>query len=125
MKGQKKNQIIISFLLIFAIFVFTEIKAESHPERSEGIIEVCAEGVVYVPPGTKIVKCNGKVRKVLGVTPYQTVLMREGDDESCLCWSCCGGACGIIVSCDAEPQEFSDSDSSRGGSLCLLWLDCD
>ncbi len=123
MKGQKKNQIIVSFLLIFAIFVFTEIKAESHPNGKERIIEVCAEGVVYVPPGTKLVKCNGKVKKVLGVTPYQTAIMREGD--SCLCWDCCGGACGIIISCDAEPQEFSDSDSGPGVYLCLLWLDCD
>lgn len=123
MKGQKKNQIIVSFLLIFAVFVFTEIKAESHPERNERIIEVCAEGVVYVPPGTKLVKCNGKVKRVIGMTPYQSAV--ESEDGSCICWDCCGGMCGIIVSCDAEPGEFSDSDSGPGGMLCLLWLHCD
>lgn len=125
MKGQKKNQIIVSFLLIFAIFVFTEIKAESHPERSERIIEVCAEGVVYVPPGTKLVKCNGKVKRVIGMTPYQTTIMSEGEEGSCICWDCCGDICGIIISCDAEPEEFSDSDAGPGGMLCLLWLNCD
>lgn len=125
MKGQKKNQLIASFLLIFAIFVFTEIKAESFPERNERIIEVCSEGVVYVPYGTKLVKCNGKVKKVLGMTPYQPTMERGGEEGSCLCWDCCGDACGIIISCDAEPEKFSDSDSNKNGTLCLIWFDCD
>ncbi len=125
MKGQKKCQIIVSFLLIFAVFVFTEIKAESHPNGKERIIEVCSEGVVYVPYGTKLVKCNGKVKKVLGITPYLTTIEGEGGGKNCLCWDCCGNACGIIISCDAEPGEFSDSDSNKNGYLCLIWLDCD
>jgi len=122
MKGQKKYQIIASFLLIFAIFVFTEIKAESHSDGKDRIIEVCSEGVVYVPPGTKIVKCNGKVKKVIRVTPYQP---DQREDESCICPSCCEGECAVIISCDGQPGEFSDSDSSAKGSLCLLWIDCD
>ncbi len=122
MKGQKKYQIIASFLLIFAVFVFTEIKAESFPDGKDRIIEVCSKGVVYVPPGTKIVKCNGKVKRVIGITPFDPN-KREGKD--CLCPDCCGGECGIIISCDGQTKEFSDSDSSTQGMLCILWLDCD
>lgn len=122
MKDQKKFQIIASFLLIFAIFVFTEIKAESFPDGKDRIIEVCSEGVVYVPPGTKIVKCNGKVKKVIGITPYQP---DQRENENCLCPSCCDGICGIIISCDGQPGEFSDDDSIAQGSLCVLWVDCD
>lgn len=119
MKRQKKIQIIAAFLLIFAVFVFTEIKAKSHLDGQDRIIEVCSEGVVYVPPGTKYVKCNRKVKKVIRITPYQR------GDENCLCPSCCGGICGVIISCDAEPEKFSDSDSSVQGMLCILWMNCD
>jgi len=122
MKGQKKYQIIASFLLIFAVFVFTEIKAESFPDGKGRIIEVCSEGVVYVPPGTKIVKCKGEVKKVIRVTPYNP---DQREDESCLCPSCCDGECGIIISCDGQPREFSESDSIAQGMLCVLWLNCD
>lgn len=121
MKGEKKYQIIASFLIIFAVFVFTEIKAESFPDGKERIIEVCSEGVVYVPHGTKLVKCNGKVKKVLGITPYNPILL----GGECICWNCCGGECAVIISCDGLPGEFSDSDSSTQGSLCLIWLFCD
>ena len=87
------------------------------------IIEVCSEGVVYVPPGTKIVKCNGKVKKVLKVTPYSAEKMQM--DSDCLCPNCCNGECGVIISCDAEPEKMFDSDSSDQGMLCIIWLDCD
>ena len=120
--GQKKSQIIASFVLILAIFIFTEIKAESLSDGKDRIIEVCSEGVVYVPPGTKIVKCMGKVRKVKKITPYQ-LLQRL--DESCLCPNCCGGECGVIISCDGQIGESFDSDSMGQGSLCVLWMDCD
>lgn len=122
MKRQKKYQIIASFILIFAIFVFTEINAKSYLDGQNRIIEVCSEGVVYVPPGTKFVKCNGKVKKVIRITPYQP---GQREDENCLCPSCCGGVCGVIISCDAEPEKFLDSDSIVQGMLCLLWMDCD
>ena len=122
MKRQNKYRILASFLLIFAIFVFTEIKAESFPGGKDRIIEVCSEGLVYVPPGTKIVKCMGKVKKIIRVLPYNPDL-REG--ESCLCWNCCGGECGVVIACDGKPGEFSDSDSIAKGSLCVLWVDCD
>ena len=122
MKGQKKYQITASFLLILAVFVFTEIKAESFQEEKDRIIEVCSNGVVYVPPGTKIVKCMGKVKRVLGVTPYNS---EQRESKDCLCPSCCGDACAVVISCDGQQGEFSDSDSSPSGSLCLIWLDCD
>ena len=122
MKGQKKYQIIASFLLILSVFVFTEIKAESFPGGKDRIIEVCSEGIVYVPYGTKIVKCNGKVKRVIRITPYDSS-QREGG--SCICWNCCGGVCAIIIACDPEPGEFSDSDSSAKGLLCAIWLECD
>ncbi len=121
MKEQKKIQIIASVLLIFAVFVFTEIKAESHPDGKGRVIEVCSEGVVYVPPGTKIVKCNGKIKKVLRITHLDPD-MREG--VNCLCPNCCGGECGVVISCDGQAGEFSDSDPSAQGSLCVLWVDC-
>ena len=122
MKGQNKYRILASFLLIFAIFVFTEIKAESFPGGKDRIIEVCSEGLVYVPPGTKIVKCMGKIKKVIKVVPY---LPDQREDGSCLCPNCCGGECAVIISCDAQLREFSDADSSPQGSLCAMWIDCD
>jgi len=122
MKRQKKYQVLLSFLLILAVFIFTEIKAESHLDGKDRIIEVCSEGVVYVPTGTKIVKCMGKVMKVIGVTPYQPDLVLN---ESCTCPNCCEGECAIIIACDFEPGEFSDYDSSAKGTLCVLLLDCD
>ena len=122
MKEQKKYQIIASVLIIFAIFVFTEIKAESSLDGNARIIEVCSEGVVYVPPGTKIVKCMGKIKKVRRVTPYQPDLRL---DESCICPYCCEDECGVIIACDAEPGEYSEIDTIIQGSLCILWLDCD
>ncbi len=124
MKKQKKYQVTASVLLIFSIFVFTEIKAESHPGGKDRIIEVCSEGVVYVPPGTKIVKCKGKIKKIIKVSSFDPN-KREG--ENCLCPNCCDGICGVIISCDGEPGEFSfsDSDSTSQGSLCVLWLDCE
>jgi len=122
MKGQKKCQITASFLLIFAVFVFVEIKAESFPEGKDRIIEVCNKGVVYVPPGTRIVKCNGKIKKVLGRTPYDP---NKREENSCICWDCCGDVCAVVISCDGQLGEYSDSDSSPKGSLCLIWLECD
>ncbi|MCJ7582922.1 MAG: hypothetical protein MUP98_20590 [Candidatus Aminicenantes bacterium] len=122
MKRQKTIQIIASFFLIFAIFLFTEIKAESFPGGKDRIIEVCSEGVVYVPPGTKIVKCMGIIKKVIRVIPYQENLRL---DESCICPHCCGGECGVIISCDAEPGKYSDFDSNKEGTLCVMLLDCD
>ena len=122
MIGQKKYQMIASFLLIFAVLLFTEITAESHPGGNDRIIEVCSEGIVYVPPGTKIVKCMGKVMRVIRVTPYQSEMYL---DEDCICWNCCDGECGIIIACDGEPEKFSDSDLIDGGALCILWVDCD
>ena len=121
MKEHKKNRMIVSFLLIFAIFIFKEIKSKSLLVGKERIIEVCSEGVVYVPPGTKVVKCMGIVKRVIRVIPYQPDL-RIG--ESCLCWECCDGECAIIITCDMEPGELLDSDTTNG-TLCLLWLDCD
>jgi len=71
-------------------------------------IEVCSNGIVYLPPDTKLVTCSGRIMRVIAVVPAgEQTLMRE----DCDCPRCCGGVCTVTVSCG-------------GGGLCVAYLRC-
>ncbi len=100
--------------------------AGGHPKY----IEVCSNGTVYLPPGTKFVTCHGKVMKVIAIIPLEENQMQTMED--CSCPRCCGGTCTVTVSCGAEPEPSSTTDNcpgaisnmSRSGSLCTVYLAC-
>jgi hypothetical protein len=97
-------------------------------------IEVCSRGLAYVPMETRYVTCQGKVMRVIAIVPT-----REGEEAQtqaegggdCLCPRCCGGFCGVIVTCgSAEPEAAGNergpnSESSGAGGLCTLYVACD
>jgi hypothetical protein len=72
-------------------------------------IEVCSHGIVYLPPDTKFVTCQGRVMRVIAIVPAGEVQPQVAPD--CYCPKCCGGACAVTVSCG-------------GGGLCTVYLAC-
>jgi hypothetical protein len=108
------------------------VQSELYPVDESHLIEVCADGIVYVPPGTKFVRCNGKIRKVDRI--------EEGvfrGEESCRCPNCCQGMCWVVVACSPLPQGGLDGvtrDCATGkieiddpevlSFLCTMWLGC-
>jgi hypothetical protein len=99
-------------------------------ETSGKYIEVCSQGTVYLPPGTKFVTCHGKVMKVLGI-----VRLVEGERSApggCYCPDCCGGTCAVIVSCGGGSETAANmvGGADRSGScedkgdLCTAYLAC-
>jgi len=130
MKLLRRYPLLISMMLVLVFSLSAGIETDLYPRDGEGIREVCRDGIAYIPPGTKYVKCNGKVKKILRITPLME------DDESCLCPKCCGGECGIIVSCGSFPElAGSETDTEGYGldemlesgqiTLCILWIYCD
>jgi hypothetical protein len=112
----------------------TGTKATEASSSSAAYIEVCGRGLVHVPPGTKYVRCQGKVMKVLGMVP-----LRDGEampeaaegENDCYCPKCCGSACAVIVSCESVLETSAngsdrrfDPRSTTGGGLCFMYLAC-
>lgn len=96
-------------------------------------IEVCSQGIVYVPPGTRYVTCHGKVMKVMGMVSSEEGALIEsgGGAGDCYCPKCCGGYCAVIVSCGPVPESAagtgdcaSGPKTSSGNTLCTLYLAC-
>ena len=120
-------------LIIFVVggLVGAFLRANSYVAQYSTFIEVCSNGIAYVPLDTKYVKCNGIVRKVLGFTKTAT-----DEEDPCKCPNCCEGKCYVIVTSDPrlefglEPGEnstFPDVEYFReSGSLdsYILWLSC-
>ena len=130
MRLLRRYPLLIAMMMILVFSLSAGIEKDIYLGEVEGIKEVCREGIAYIPPGTKYVKCNGKVKKILRITP----LMK--DDEGCLCPKCCDGECAIIVSCgssldltgsrsDSEGYELDEMLDSDQIMLCLLWIYCD
>jgi hypothetical protein len=96
-------------------------------------IEVCSQGIVYGPPGTRYVTCHGKVMKVMGIVSGEEGAESKsgGGAGDCYCPKCCGGYCAVIVSCGGEPETAAgtgDCGSGRVASnvrgLCTMYLAC-
>ena len=98
------------------------------PPESARLIEVCSNGIVYLPPGTKYVTCRGKIMKVLAIVPLTKGAKTETD---CDCPNCCAGACGITVTCDGMEESPAGTNdcgcwkrSAAASGLCTAYLSC-
>jgi hypothetical protein len=96
-------------------------------------IEVCSQGIVYVPPGTRYVTCHGKIMKVMGIVSREDGEQIDGGGGvgDCYCPKCCGGYCAVIVSCGDVPENTTGVDDyslgrdiSGGRGLCTMYLAC-
>jgi len=129
MRFSKALLVFLPVLILTA--AYTTVGRESNsPEDSAKYIEVCTNGIVYLPPGTKYVTCHGKVMRVMYIAPLMAQIESVPD---CNCPKCCGGWCGITVMCESAPEPSSgetDCDgcgtsASAGGGLCTAYLACD
>lgn len=103
---RRKIKLIALFFLVFSAFLYAAIAANSYVNESSRYIEVCANGIVYVPLGTKFVKCYGVIRRVIHFSDVLTLGV-----EDCQCPKCCDGDCYIIVASDT-------------GGFRFIWLSC-
>ena len=96
-------------------------------------IEVCSQGVVYVPPGTRYVTCHGKVMKVMGIVSGEEGAESKsgGGAGDCYCPKCCGGYCAVIVHCGPVPESSAGAEdclsgprTNSGNQLCTMYLAC-
>ena len=96
-------------------------------------IEVCSQGVVYVPPGTRYVTCHGKVMKVVGIVSGEEGAESKsgGGAGDCYCPKCCGGYCAVIVHCGPVPESAAGAEdcasgprTNSGNQLCTMYLAC-
>lgn len=74
---------------------------------SSKYIEVCSNGIVYVPPETTFVTCHGRIMRVIAIVPQDE---QARVAANCNCPRCCDGACAVTISC--------------GRGLCVLYLAC-
>ena len=105
-KMNKKIKYVALFFLVSSAFLYAAIAANSFVNESSRYIEVCANGIVYVPPNTKFVKCYGVIRKVIR---FSDVLAESVED--CRCPKCCDGECFVVV-------------ASENGGFRFLWASC-
>jgi hypothetical protein len=115
--------VVLVILLVSAYSAGT--KAKEVTSSAPKYIEVCAQGTVYLPPGTKFVTCHGKIMEVIDI-----VALVGAQPMGCNCPNCCGGYCTVIVRCnEPEPspeanEALSGKKSSSGGGLCSAYLAC-
>jgi hypothetical protein len=102
----KKIKFIALFFLVSSAFLYAAIAANSFVNESSKYIEVCANGIVYVPANTKFVKCYGVIRKVIRISDVLTLVI-----EDCKCPKCCSGECYVFV-------------ASESGDIRVLWASC-
>lgn len=102
----KKIKFITLFILVFSAFLYAAIEANSFVNESSKFIEVCANGIVYVPANTKFVKCYGVIRKIISFSDVLTLGM-----EDCRCPKCCNGECYVLV-------------ASESGDIRVMWISC-
>jgi hypothetical protein len=103
---RKKIKFIALFFLVSSAFLYAALAANSYVNESSRYIEVCANGIVYVPLNTKFVKCFGVIRKV----DHFSDVLTEGV-EDCRCPKCCGGECFVVV-------------AAENGGFRFIWLSC-
>lgn len=99
-------RVIALFFLVSAAFFYAALRTNSFAAESSKYIEVCANGIIYVPANTKFVKCYGVIRKVVRFSDVLT----EGL-EDCKCPKCCDGGCYVFI-------------ASESGDIHILWMSC-
>jgi hypothetical protein len=105
-KMSKTAKFIALFFLVSSAFLYAAIAANSFVNESSKFIEVCANGIVYVPANAKFVKCYGVIRKVIRFSDVLTESM-----EDCRCPKCCDGDCYVLV-------------VSESGDIRVMWISC-
>lgn len=124
-----KILVIFLFVLFLSLAYSSGVRDSAPPEESAKYIEVCTNGLVYLPPGTKYVTCQGRVMRVLYIGPLMEQIETIDD---CDCPKCCGGLCGITVLCESDPDPSTGKSdcggcgvrTSAGGGLCTAYLAC-
>jgi hypothetical protein len=108
---KKKHITLLVIIFLFVTLAGAAIKAYSYYQEYKGFIEVCDHGIVYVPKGTKFVKCHGIVRSVIMFENSAT------DDEDCACldYKCCDGLCYVFVMTGLE--EYDSESKTEDGSI--------
>jgi len=116
--------------LIFFIVIISSVRANSFIQEYNKYVEVCDNGIAYVPLDTKYVTCHGIILEIKGMTRS----LAE-DEFGCECPICCDGWCYIIVYSDPAPENETDksadrmSDQSFYGKensldIIYLWFTC-
>jgi hypothetical protein len=120
---------IFALIALSACLVIATIKAYSYNQEYLGFVEVCNNGIAYVPRGTKFVKCHGIVKKIVIFESGATV------DEDCACLNqkCCDGLCYVFIETDPETIDVNyvtDSNSvyyrlsDINNILAKIWISC-
>ncbi len=117
---------ILSLCLGIAV---ASIGAYSYYQESKGLIEVCDNGIAYVPKGTRFVKCHGVVRSV--------VLFERGaveaEDCACIDYKCCDGFCYVFIVTDPEggdsafpagPDAGRSEKQASDPAVIKMWISC-
>jgi len=118
----KKAFLVLGLIVVAGILFFSVLNAQSYVKEIDRYIEVCANGLTYVPSNTAYVKCYGVIRKVVGITEFITAT-----EEECKCPDCCDGFCYIIIV--SEPTSESDESGSKSTfvgprEIKFLWMPC-
>ena len=121
----KKIFLFIAGLISIILFAAPIIEISNNKSTDE-LIEVCDNGIVYVPQGTVLVKCHGVIKKVLKIESASSERM------DCNCPTCCNRICYIWISCEPlsnHSNEFDHGDIDRNESrtridYCRLWTTC-
>ena len=117
----KKALLAFGLIVASAVLLSSFQNAQSYIKEIGGYVEICANGLAYVPSDAAYVKCNGVIRKVVGIT--DALMMSEID---CECPNCCDGFCFIIIYTDPDPAGESGSPFAAEGSpqIKFLWMSC-
>jgi hypothetical protein len=95
--------------IVFLLTSYSSAPVNGDPAAAAATyIEVCSNGTVQVPPGTRFVTCQGRIMRVIAIVPMGEQVQSNAD---CNCPRCCSGACAVTVSCG-------------GGALCTAYLGC-
>jgi len=128
------NQKLIRYILIVCAvsgLVSAYLRANSFISDYKRYVEVCSDGIAYVPKDAKFVKCNGIVRKILR---FEQAVVLEVDP--CKCPKCCEGECYVIVNSEPSPESQSgpvqnspspaDTNFRERSDLdvYVLWISC-
>jgi hypothetical protein len=125
-----KYQKFVLLFLFLAIAVAAGIKAHAYLKEYNGYVEVCANGIAYVPRDAKFVKCYGKIRKVVRFDQVMAL-----DEEDCKCPKCCDGLCYVFVTSgppnpESDPAHLApycldeNDASAQDEPIWILWLTC-
>ena len=119
----------ISSYLIWGISIIlfaAPIIERTNYKSANELIEVCDNGIVYVPQGTAFVKCHGVIKKAIKIESVNS------EKIDCNCPTCCNGQCYIWISCapisnnrnETDHIDSEKKDNRAKTDYCRLWMPC-